>query len=121
MLEQFFTQYIFIPIAHAEVDGFSSLLGRINENLINPLIMVLFALAFVQFVYGLFNFFGNRDNSEALEKGKSHLLWGIVGMAIMVSVFGIMAFMTSTIGVGDVGSNLREGSSGEVSGLFTNN
>ncbi len=122
MLERIITEYILIPIAHGQADGVTSLLSRINEHLINPLIVVLFAVAFVQFVIGLFKFFGNRDNQDALETGKRHMLWGVIGMAIMVSVFGIMGFLTSTIGVGDAGNNLRKGGgSGDVTGLFQNN
>ena len=40
---------------------------------------------------------------------------GIIGMAIMVSVFGIMSFLTSSIGTGEVNPD----SSGDVSGLFS--
>jgi len=118
MLKQFFSEYIFVPMVHAQADRVTTLLGRINEHLINPLITVLFALAFVQFVIGLFKFFGNRDNAEDLETGKRHMLWGIVGMTIMISVFGIMSFLTNTIGVGNAGSNLKTGGTGDVSGLF---
>jgi ABC-type phosphate transport system permease subunit len=118
MLRKIFFEYILIPIAHASSSGFEGLMGRINKHLINPLITVLFALAFVQFILGLFKFFGNKDNSEELETGKRHMLWGSVGMAIMVSVFGIMSFLSTTVGVGNVGNNIRTGGDGDVSGLF---
>jgi len=114
MLEQILNEYILIPIAYAQTDGVTRLLGRINEHLLNPLITLLFAIAFIQFVIGLFKFFGNRDSAEDLETGKRHMMWGIIGMAIMVSVFGIISFLTTTVGTG----NVNPGQSGEVSGLF---
>jgi hypothetical protein len=115
MLEQMITEYILIPTAYAQTDGVTTLLGKINEHVINPLVVLLFAVAFVQFVIGLFKFFGSRENAEELQTGKRHMLWGIIGMAIMVSVFGIMNLLTNTIGTGDV----NPGESGEVSGLFS--
>lgn len=113
MIQQFISEYIFIPQAFAQVDGFSRFLGRVNEHLINPLIVVLFSVALVLFIVGLFNFF-KKDDSDALAKGKQHMMWGIVGMAIMVSVFGIMNFITNSVGV----SNVNPQDNADVSGLF---
>ena len=119
MLDQIITEYILIPIVHAETNGINSLIGRINEHIINPLILVLFALAFVQFVIGLFKFFGNKDSAEDIETGKRHMMWGIIGMAIMVSVFGIMSFLTTTLGINyNAQSNVGSQGEGNVSGLF---
>ncbi len=109
--------YIFIPIAHA--DEFSSFLGRINEHIINPLIILLFAVAFIIFTIGLFRFFGSRENAADLEQGKRSMIWGIIGMAIMVSVFGIMSFITHSLGLRDGAvSGIRKGGDGDVQSLF---
>lgn len=119
MIKNFILEYILVPVVHAQsTDGVSSLIGRINENVINPLITVLFAVAFVQFVLGLFKFFSSKENADDLETAKRHMGWGVVGMAIMVSVFGIMSFMTNTLGVGDVGKSVSQDGGGDVSGLF---
>lgn len=109
--------YILIPTAHA--DGVTHFIGKVNEHVLNPLIMLLFALAFVLFTVGLFKFFGSRENAEDLETGKKNIMWGVVGMAIMVSVFGIMSFITSSIGLKDGAvSGIREGGTGDVTSLF---
>lgn len=113
LLKELFLYSILTPVAYA--DGVSTLMGRINEQVINPLIMVLFSVAFVRFVIGLFTFFHAKSGNggdESIEQGKRHLMWGIVGMAIMVSVFGIMSFMTNTLGVKNAASHL-DGKSGD--------
>jgi len=110
----FITTYILVPTANADFVALNTLLGRINEHIINPLIVILFALAFVYFLFGMFKFFSNKDNTEDLETGKRHMVWGIIGMAIMVSVFGIITFMTSSLGLG----NVDPSGSDDVSGLF---
>ncbi len=109
--------YIFIPLAHA--DELSSFMGRVNEQVVNPLIILLFAVAFVVFTVGLFRFFGARDNAADLDQAKQSMLWGIVGMAIMVSVFGIMSFITNSLGLRDGAvSGIKKGGDGNVESLF---
>jgi len=85
-----------IPIAQASVD---TLMQSINKVIINPLIIFLFALAMVYFIYGLAKYLLSPDNEEVRRTSKSHMLWGIIGMFIMVSVFGIMNLLLTTLGV----------------------
>lgn len=103
MLQNFISQYILVPEAFAQTLSVASLMANINKYLINPLITLMFIVAFVLFVWGLFNFFraksGGGDSEDGLERGKRHILWGIVGMVIMVSVFGIMQLIINTLGV----------------------
>lgn len=73
-----------------------SLLLKINEQIINPLIFLLFALAFVYFLWGVFEFIQKPEDHE---KGRNTMLYGVIGMFIMVSVFGIMRLIANTIGV----------------------
>ena len=118
MLKQIINEYILIPFVYASgPKNVSEFIGRVNKHIINPLLLVLFALAFVQFTVGVFKFFGEKKGSEksgfsgGLEQGKRHMLWGIIGMTIMVSVFGIMGFITSNFGLGDsVDGSIKKGS-----------
>ncbi len=114
-------EYILIPVAHADTDALTHFLAKVNRQIINPLILVLFALAFVQFFWGLFVFFKAKQEEKDLTQGKQSILWGIIGMVIMVSVFGIIQLMLGTIGVGDVTGNFRKsggGNVGDVSALL---
>jgi uncharacterized membrane protein YjfL (UPF0719 family) len=36
---------------------------------------------------------------------KSHMLWGILGMVIMISVFGILSLIMNTFGIENKGSS----------------
>ena len=74
-----------------------SFIGKISTEILNPIIAILFALALVYFIYGVAAYLWNPDSEEAREKGRKSMLWGIVGMFIMVSVFGIMRFLISSI------------------------
>ena len=84
-------------IAYA-ADTWQGTISNITSNIIQPIIGFLFALALVMFLWGIVQFISNAENEEKLSEGKEHMLWGIVGMFIMVSVFGIMNLICNTIG-----------------------
>lgn len=91
-----------IPKAEASV---VTLMKSINRVIINPLIIFLFALAVVYFIYGLARYLLSPDNEEVRKTSKSHMLWGIVGMFIMISVFGILSIVMNTFGIENKGPN----------------
>jgi len=74
------------------------LLAKIYTEIANPIIKLLFAAAFVMFFWGILKFFKEHDNEELRNEGKRHMLWGIVGMFIIVAVFGIMRLIANTVG-----------------------
>lgn len=76
-------------------------LFRVIDLIINPLILMAFGLAFLYFVYGVFNFL-NLDMSavdKSRKEARDAIIWGIVGMVIMFSVFGIIEFVMDTFGI----------------------
>lgn len=73
---------------------------RVNQYILNPIIAFLFVLASILFVYGLVKFFlAAKEGGEDRETGKKHMVWGLVGMFIMISVFGIMRLIVNTFGI----------------------
>ena len=73
-------------------------IAKVSTNILNPIIALMFGLAMVYFVFGVVKYIWNPDNEQAREEGRRSMIWGIVGMFIMVSVFGIMRAIISTIG-----------------------
>ncbi len=66
----------------------------------------MFAVALIVFVYGVFEYVRQSDSSDERAKGTQHMLWGIVGMFIMISVFGIMKLIMGSFGIS--GGNLNQ-------------
>ena len=83
-------------IAYADFNGF---LTKVNANILQPLINFLFALAIVFFLYGVFEFLMNSDNEEKRITGRNHMIWGIVGLTIMIGVFGILNLIIKTFDI----------------------
>lgn len=79
--------------------SFNSVLSSIETLIINPFINLLFALAIVYFLFGVFQFLSNQDNDEKKTIGKSHMMWGIIGIVIMLSVFTIMNMILNTLNI----------------------
>ena len=72
-------------------------IAKFNDAILQPLIYLLVAVAFVYFLFGIYKFVAGQNNEENQEEGKKHMIWGLVGLFIMFSVWGIINFIQSTI------------------------
>lgn len=67
----------------------ADILEKIQEEILNPFIALLFVVATAVFMYGIIRYViggGEKD----IETGKKLILYGIIGMTIMVSAWGIV-------------------------------
>jgi hypothetical protein len=68
-------------------------------NLINnALIPLVVALAVLAFLWGIVVYV-LADSDSAKEKGRNFMIWGIVGIFVMVSVWGLVAVLTGSFGL----------------------
>lgn len=79
------------------------ILQRIISYVIDPSLRVLFTLGLFLFIWGIVEFLWGVKNGEASQKGKDHMVYGLIGMLIMVSVYGIIALIVNSFGL-DVAS-----------------
>lgn len=70
---------------------------KITEGILQPLVTLLMALAVMYFLYGIVRFIKDQSSEDAQEAGKKHMMWGVIGLAIMVSVYGILNFINSFV------------------------
>jgi len=91
---------LFINVAHAaQSSSLGALIDGIKVNIINPIIGILFAFALVMFLWGVAKYLFNAEDETARSQGKNHMIWGLVGMFIMVSVMGIIDIAMSIFGM----------------------
>lgn len=83
-----------------------NLIDRFVTYIIDPAILLVFAAGFFMFIWGLVQFLINVENSSKREEGKMHMLWGMVGMLIMISVYGILALLDNTFQLGALQGNI---------------
>ncbi len=73
--------------------------GVINSALI-PLI---FTLATLVFFWGVVQYVINGDDAEKKSKGRDFMIWGIIGLSVMISVWGLVGIVTKTFGIKPAG------------------
>ena len=76
-----------------------TLLDKIQTEILNPLIQLLFVAATAIFLWGVIQYvIGSKGNEQQVQKGKQVMLWGIIGMFIMVSAWGIIKILCNFFG-----------------------
>ena len=80
------------------MEAASQLMGRFVQYIINPAILLVFAAGFCVFMYGLVEFIWGLNKGEASNEGKNHMLWGMIGMFIMVAALTIIKMISNSIG-----------------------
>ena len=73
------------------------LLENIKQFIVDPVILLLFGLALVIFLFGLVQFLWQGDTDKNSQVGRDKVIWGLVGMAIMASVYGFLHVIVNTI------------------------
>lgn len=74
------------------------LITNINKIVLNPVIMLLFAVALVYFIYGVLEYLvKSKSDPAAIQSGAKHIGWGLFGMFVMVSVFGFIRVIINTL------------------------
>jgi NADH:ubiquinone oxidoreductase subunit 2 (subunit N) len=73
--------------------------GNFVINTINNIIVpVLFAVAFIVFLWGAFQtFIMGASSDETKDKGKSLMLWSLIGFFVMISIWGLVSILTGTV------------------------
>jgi len=98
---------LFYPnIAYASLDSFIS---NVNRLIINPIIILAFAIAIIYFLYGVFQFVSNSTDEAERTQGKQHILWGVIGLVIMMGVFTIMQWVLNTLNISQSEIDPKEG------------
>ena len=78
---------------------FREFMSKVNAAIVNPLIILLIAAASAYFLWGLAQFIMNSDDAAGREEGKRKILWGLIGLTIMVSVSAILNILLGTFDV----------------------
>lgn len=78
-----------------------TVITNINNVILNPVKLFLMTLAVVVFLWGLVEFIAKSGSDADRETGKKHMLWGIIGIFIMISAIAIIKIFLNTFGIDD--------------------
>lgn len=83
-------------VLYAAVGSFQELLVAIG-SLIKMLIPLAIAIALLVFFWGVSKTIRGQGNEKAIEEGKRVMIWGLVALFVMVSIWGIIEFLQGDI------------------------
>lgn len=85
-------------------------LSRINDAILFPLITLMMAVALLVFLYGAFEYVRGADSDESRAQGSRHLMYGIIGMLVMLSALALLTIAAATFGLeGELGDAQDKG------------
>jgi hypothetical protein len=70
--------------------------------LVNQVIPMLLALAVLVFLWGIVKFIANASDPEARSGGIQHMIWGMIGLFVMVGFWGIIGYVQESFNLNGV-------------------
>ena len=88
----------FVTFAAGPLSGLRDLIKAVG-GLINLLIPIVFGLAMIYFFWGGAQFILNSGEEKTRNEGKQKMLWGIIVLFVMFSIYGIIRTIGDSIGI----------------------
>lgn len=95
---------VIVPlVASAQFGGIKGLITGLGD-IIQTLTGIAAAAALLFFLWGLAKFILALGGDEkAVAQGRTFMIWGLIALFVMVTVWGIIAFMQRELGIGGGG------------------
>ena len=71
-------------------------LVSVATSFLSSLIPLVFTLALLYFLWGMAQFIYKSTDEAGREAGKQHMAWGILGLFVMVTVWGLVTVLANT-------------------------
>lgn len=78
--------------------GINNILTQIIGTL-NIVLTLMFVLITIFFIWGVIQYVTAGGDDEKLAKGKKHMLWGIIGLAVVAAAWGFARLLIGYFGV----------------------
>ena len=66
------------------------LINRVITLVVDPVIALIFGIALLYFIYGVIQYISGVADPGKRKEGISHMIWGRIGLTIMVTAKGII-------------------------------
>jgi hypothetical protein len=83
----------------AHVTKAKAVVGLLERAILFPLMTLLTSVALLVFLWGMYEYVAHADEDTARSEGKKHMLYGIIGLLVMISAYGILRIAAGTFGV----------------------
>lgn len=90
-----------IPYAWAAAASDTAMLQKVVSpiitNIVNPVVKFLVLIAVVYFVWGVVKMIINAKEPSAHEEGRKHMMYGLIGLFIMISAWAIVYVISNSV------------------------
>lgn len=76
------------------------------QNIVGKLIPIFTTIAFIVFIWGIVQFISAAGDEEKRANGRQLMIWGVVGIAVIVGVWGLAKLLLGVFGVTGVGETI---------------
>ena len=86
------------------------LTGFLNtlESLMGRVVPLLIGLAVIVFLFGVLRFVFNAGSEDKRKSGRDLIIYGLIGIVVMVSVWGLVYFIQNSLGL-NVATPIQQG------------
>lgn len=81
------------------IDNLADLFNLGTCTISKSLIPLLISIAVAGFIWGVAILVINPDNEDKKKQGKQFMIWGIIALFVIISVWGLVGVLSSTIGL----------------------
>ena len=100
--------FVFAPVVtFAAVSDLQSLI-KLVKGIISSLVPLVMSLAVLAFIYGIFNYMRKSDDPKARVEGNQFIIWGIIALFVMVSLWALVGVIQGTF-FGSGTSSIKHG------------
>jgi hypothetical protein len=85
-------------VSYAALDGLRTLLTSFS-GLLGSVRNIVFGLALLFFFWGIAQFILRAGDAKVREDGKKKIFWSVIAMFVLVSIFGIIAWIGYLFGI----------------------
>ncbi len=89
------------PGCSDNVENISDLLNLTGCIIRSALIPLLITLSVIIFIIGIIKYIAGADDSAKREDGSKFMLYGIVALFVMISIWGLVGILQGTFGLGN--------------------
>jgi len=90
---------VVVPAAALAAESDITKILNNTKDLLNLVIKILITLALVVFIWGIVQFIAAAGNPQKIRQAKGTILYGIIAIAILAMMTGIIAFLQTYFGI----------------------
>jgi hypothetical protein len=79
------------------------------SDVFSALVPILIGGAIIAFLFGVLRFVFNAGKEDKRAEGRNFMIYGLIGIVVMVSVWGLVRFVMNTLGVTNSGPSSSQG------------